>query len=403
MAEHTALSSPIQRFAEIEGLRAWLSWLVVAWHVIQYTGLNARYRVLASSAGLAHLSVEVFIILSGYVVTNLLCGPRESYGPYLLRRGMRLVPTYLVVIFAGIFTTGLGARAVTLVPWAADPGFAYRSTLLATYASQQAYFPIHLALHATLLQGMIADSMLPFASATFVGPAWSLSLEWQFYLIAPLLVGVLRDRRRAATGMALAAIAFLAFRHGVFGQYRLDSALPLALPMFLTGILGRLAFPVLSQIRMPVLAAGILGLVAGATVPEFMAIGLWLAFYAYLIGRQQPLHGADRTVVQFADLLFKGRIARWFGARSYCVYLVHWPLLQVLLLALALRLPKNTALAAVELAALLIPLTILAAELLHHFVEQPGIAVGKRLANRANAHRNLQGDRSGTAAQDRRA
>ena len=48
----------------------------------------------------------------------------------------------------------------------------------------------HIPLHLTLLHGVVPEKLLPSSATAFLGPAWSLSLEWQFYLIAPLWFGL---------------------------------------------------------------------------------------------------------------------------------------------------------------------------------------------------------------------
>lgn len=45
--------------------------------------------------------------------------------------------------------------------------------------------------HIPLIHGLIPPSALPDAAAAFLGRAWSISTEWQFYLIAPQAVAAL--------------------------------------------------------------------------------------------------------------------------------------------------------------------------------------------------------------------
>lgn len=376
-----------RRFEEIEGLRGWLSWTVVFWHVIQYTGLNGHYRLLGSAAGLAHLAVEMFIVLSGFVVTHLLLSRKESYARYLSRRAFRLFPLYLIGAVTGIFATGLAAQAVEHVPWAHDPAFTYGKTLIATYASQKAYFPVHAVLHMFLLQGAVPDSILPYSSAALIGPAWSLSLEWQFYLIAPLLIGGLVSRRWWAVTLIAIVGAYLADRANLFGSYRLMSSFPSAALLFLTGIVSRLRFGWLGRVirsPTPVALAGL----AAASLPGFTAFGLWVAFFAFLVSNAQNggKGGKGGSIMARGwATMFGSRTARFIGARSYGVYVVHWPLLQIILFLLQDEFSADVTISACMLAAALIPATLIIAELLHHAVERPMIRIGSQLVSRNNS------------------
>ncbi|WP_197418961.1 MULTISPECIES: acyltransferase family protein [unclassified Sphingomonas] len=386
------------RFDEIEGLRAWLAFAVVGWHVVQYTGLNARFALLASSGGVAHLAVELFIIVSGFVVTHLLAMRREPYSGYLVRRAFRLFPLYLALVLPGIATTALGAQAVMAVPWADDPGFAYRDTLVATYQSQQDAFPVHLLLHLLLFQGIVPDSVLPYSSAVMLGPAWSLSLEWQFYLIAPVVIGWLADRRRAAIMVALLLGAVVVEQVGLLGDYRLMSVFPAAAHLFLAGIASRLLFERAVRIRFSPVAAALVGVALAAAVPALAAIGLWVAFYAFLAGRGavERTTAVDRAAARIWSAMFGSAAARWVGARSYGIYLAHWPVLQVTLFLLRDTISADTALAALTLAAIVVPASLALAAILHIALERPMIRLGAQIAGR----RARQGMVPATAGRD---
>ena len=75
-------------------------------------------------------------------------------------------------------------------------------------------FGWHLLAHILLLQGVLPQGLLPYAYVTLLGPAWSLSTEWQFYLliglIAPRTAGGIRARfagsRRSLSGALFAAL-----------------------------------------------------------------------------------------------------------------------------------------------------------------------------------------------------
>ena len=53
------------RFTAIEGLRAWLAWAVVAWHVVQFTGLARADGPMTWFPAIGDSAVMVFVAISG--------------------------------------------------------------------------------------------------------------------------------------------------------------------------------------------------------------------------------------------------------------------------------------------------------------------------------------------------
>jgi peptidoglycan/LPS O-acetylase OafA/YrhL len=71
--------------------------------------------------------------------------------------------------------------------------------------------------------------------------------------------------------------------------------------------------------------------------------------------------------------------------RTYCVYLVHFPAFQLLLTGFTLAGVQSPSKAAGLLLVFGFPLTAVAAEALHRFVELPGMRLGKEVARRLRA------------------
>jgi len=142
-------------FASLDGLRC-LSILAVVWHH------SATYGHSISLARHGFLGVDLFFVISGFLITTLLLRERAAAGISLrrfwIRRSLRIFPPYFAL---------LAATAVTLA-WLApearmrEPFFA-ELPYLATYTSN--WVPI----------------------ATLFGITWSLATEEQFYLAWPPL------------------------------------------------------------------------------------------------------------------------------------------------------------------------------------------------------------------------
>jgi peptidoglycan/LPS O-acetylase OafA/YrhL len=360
-----------QRFTEIEGLRAWLAWTVVFAHlfiVLSFYAYGAAY--LAPLFGT--YAVQVFILISGFVITHLIEQRRESYTPYITRRAFRIFPAYLIALAAGAVATPLAIAGLSHVAWGSDPNSYFFDSLQGRFASTEAHPWAHWLLHLTLFQGAVPDNVLPWSSIAFLAPAWSLSLEWQFYLIAPLLVWSLKTPRwRFVVAAAAIALALL-FSRGVFGSYSTPSSLLGGLWLFVIGAVTRLAFPFLRTVAFPALPIAVALVVAGFLSSGLLPVTLWLAF-ALLLARPGPLSAWPMRIA------FASAPAQYFGARSYSVYVVHMPIMKALLFILPLGAMTHVQ-ALGALAACALPLTAMTSEILYRCVERPMIGAGARIA-----------------------
>jgi len=164
----------VERIPALDGLRALAVVLVIGYHV-------DKDVVPAGSWG-----VILFFVLSGYLITRLLCAEMDRTGRvdiprFYLRRGFRLLPALFVVCLALIaFGTGWSEVAPTL-------GY------YANYAR-------------------IAGVDLGLLTHT-----WSLAVEEHFYLLWPLVVGVTpaRHRLRVVGVLAVVAVAWRVVAIGI--------------------------------------------------------------------------------------------------------------------------------------------------------------------------------------------
>jgi len=125
--------------------------------------------------------VDLFFVLSGFLIGGILLDVRSSpsyFKTFYLRRFYRIVPLYYVwilIYFVAVLLAGSLFKADT----ASFEGIAPSSRLYLLPAFLQNF-------------GVVGYSR--FARAWF-GPTWSLAVEEQFYLIAPLVIRLLSKRR----------------------------------------------------------------------------------------------------------------------------------------------------------------------------------------------------------------
>lgn len=372
------------KFHSIEGLRAYMAWWVVIGHALNLAGAGNNGFLQQVPASLLSLlerggtAVHVFIIVSGFVITHLLMQKRGGYASYIGRRFFRLFPIYALCIILSLATLSLYELAYLQIGFA--DGHAMR---VDRFAEQQGNIAAHVALHASLLHGIVPNEVLPYASTTILAPTWSLSLEWQFYLIAPALVGMMLWSARIALLSALILTALQYFL--MLGQDKLhwefQAFFGVSAVYFACGILCRFAIERLCDRR---LASGLLMLFValGSTLLfDRYAFAIWavwllvLLYEAGWLGVSSPhLRAAVRQVTMAGWLCSLGR---W----SYSTYLVHIPLFVILVGGYAMvKGAENVSQAEIGvIMALSMPLLLGLSALLYRLVEQPGIALGRRL------------------------
>ena len=349
--------APSARIQSLHGLRGVMAWWVVLGHVS--LALDWRLPWVERNG----LAVDVFILLSGFVIALLLERGLEAYPAYLVRRAFRLFPLYLPVLALSAWLL-----PVQLAAWdAAAPSLAnlHRAALAREALADPLW---HLAAHIPLAQGLVPKALGGNVAYTIVGQAWSISLEWQFYIVAPALVAAMAMRRWWRAGAMVLVLVALAplFTTAFLGA---------KIALFLIGIATRMAMTDRDR------RAALMICVLGATValawsgPMLLVpLAIWAA--VILSARQSP----DRLAGRLARSL-EGRLACHMGDISYAIYLVHMVPLFVSI-HLFDRMGWNGTDAQSAIAIGTLAATYAGALACHHAIEKPGIRAGAWLAGR---------------------
>lgn len=329
-----------------------------------------------SSGG--HLGVDIFFVLSGFLITGLLVREWNATGgicfrSFYARRALRLLPAlYLLLAVAAVYTFVTGPRPLSLKDW---------SPILLS--------AVHLSNWARALG---------FAEWTGdLGHTWSLAIEEQFYLLWPVVLWVLLSfavpARRIAGGLVVAAVVVAAWRIAVWQQdlsswdrvYRLYNGLDTRLDSLLVGSLIAIltGCGLLSESRRVkgVLRAGSL---AAAGVLIVMLVRLdWFSPRLYLGGL--TLSAVCTATLLLALLAREAEWLRrplefpllmWTGRISYGLYLWHAPIFHLM---------KDAPLPAPALEGLRWSLSLIAAVLSYQLVEQPCLRLKERFRSPASA------------------
>jgi peptidoglycan/LPS O-acetylase OafA/YrhL len=268
----------------------------------------------------AWLLVDLFFVISGYLITNLLLRELDTYGRVSLknfyaRRGLRLLPAIFISII-------LCSIIVAVVKPQLPRPFPQIVLIVLTYFGNWLHPP----------------SLGPFT------PTWSLALEEQYYIVWPALLlfvlrlRIFRSRRVLAITMFAGAFGVALLRYLVFAYTSrrsiayystltradgviLGSALALFLPTIRQRTREILAHPITGWIAACGLAVGYMTTQTGEDLlfkgPLLLMNLLGTLLVAYLVERKDGWLNRTLSIPVFT---FTGRL-------SYAMYLYHTPLI----------------------------------------------------------------------------
>ena len=292
---------------DINGLRAWAVLPVVLFH----------FGIPGFSGGF--VGVDVFFVISGFLMTGIVVSSLErdrfSLLDFYLSRAVRIVPA-LLALCAVLLAVGwfwlvraeyrtLSTNAVSALTFISNVLFWKRS----------GYF--HTA-----------------SRGNWLLHTWSLSVEWQFYLLLPLAaVLAWRVRRRVGVCALLAIVGVASLGWSFYGSGRYANAAFYLLPSRAWELLaGGLVWLCSGRRDVPAALAGALegvGLALIALSAVLFDSSLrWPGGFAVV-----PVLGAVLVIAvsrQRSPFTCNG-VVQWLGTRSYSLYLWHWPVSVLLL------------------------------------------------------------------------
>jgi len=349
----------------LDALRGLAATVVVVCHCLQAVALPAGTRHLLSHGAPALLlnaqgAVQLFFVLSGYVLARSLARGAVGPGEFWIRRIFRIHPPYVFAVLFAWYASSLFppiVRGQGLTRWlqlASRPNVGVGRVL------------------ATLGFPGEADGLL------WVG--WTLRVEMIFSLLMPLLVVLARPRR--GVPLLLACAAILTLRLGAeWPWYAIDFALGLvifqerrSLETWLGGLSGATGTLLL------LLGAALLAaphwlhwaprgaaVVSGPNLPRaILVMGLGSGL---VVAVASSVPAIDRAL-SVRPLLFLGRI-------SFSLYLLHLAWISLLAPRIVVAGSPTSPL---TLVAAVLAASVASATVAERWVERPSISCGKALA-----------------------
>ena len=295
----------MKRIPELDGMRGIAVLLVFFVHIIpQYVPTGG-------------LGVDVFFVLSGYLITSILLNELDrtghiNYKAFYVRRALRLVPALIgVLVFATVYALTRGHS------WAS------------------------VASTAALVLGYAANWPLAYDRFDLLGVvphAWSLAVEEHFYLLWPALLAWLH-RKCSALNVARITIAlivvvaiwraFLLLSGSTENRcyFGTDTRIDGPLIGSLAAMVARMSFQITKPVATSAAAILAFGLFRGTAHGASYFLGFGLAFSlsvaAAMLWLLQHRDTLAHRVLRFRVLTFTGQI-------SYSLYLWHFALILAL-------------------------------------------------------------------------
>ena len=334
--------------------------IYAAHSVPRWAALPMAYVARAGAFG-----VDLFFLLSAYLITELLLREREATGrirvpAFYARRILRIWPLYFFVLGIALALPHLGF----------DQKFSGKEALAFALFSGNWYFATWGAL------------------SSIANPLWSVSLEEQFYITWPLVLRRLSERGIVIFGALLAATSSVAraiavARHAHFFVIERNTFLrlePMALGMILAVLLRHTQMNLGALYRWMLGTAGVIGIIWAAHFGDNLnsIVSPRSAVFAY------PVVAISCALI-FVAVFSAGLASRFFALRpmvylgkiSYGLYAYH--LLALLLVGSMVQHQSGMAAAALRMFAGL-ALTILIAAASYRWLESPFLRLKEKFS-----------------------
>lgn len=309
------------RILPLEGIRGYAVFLVfLVHHHTLFSGYlwpeSIAYRISAMSHTVGNSGVDLFFVLSGFLIYGHLLRRPTGYLTFLGRRARRIYPTFLFVLVLYV-------------------GFCHLVPSLSKLPPTPGAEALYIAQNLVFLPGI-------FPIEPLITVAWSLSYEWLFYLSIPIIIGWGRLRswrrfQRILFFASLLTLCYAGYQAGLMPHIRVT--------MFLAGIV------VYELMDSP---ASILVTKRG----EWLSLIAYAVCFALLAVDKSPKNGGafglgmssvwtsmllvvlPAIVVcsigrdGICSRLFRLLPLRWLGKMSYSYFLVHGAVLNLFVLVL---------------------------------------------------------------------
>jgi peptidoglycan/LPS O-acetylase OafA/YrhL len=359
----------LDRIVELDGVRGFALCMVLWMHCFLLNPTNVVFRLMNSVGGSMFTAIDLFFVLSGFLITGILIRTREGEHRarnFYVRRVLRIFPAYYCVVLFTFFVYPL-----------------FYAPLRGEHLEREApYFLVYMQNWWYAFHGSVG-------SWPGVHHLWSMAIEEQFYLVWPLVVWYTRPERLGRLCVAIFA-ASIALKLILLASGASLDQLFVATYCRLEGLAAGAGIAVLWQTHRTPRPPPWLHVAGGIALLAFLFLIFRKSGSKAGNPRDMVAHTIAATIVftwmiyavvtaDPATLIrrfFRNPVLRFLGRYSYGIYLIHWvvywQIKYFILDAFGER--QNTSNAVATLAGIvIIAVTIVLALAMYRFLEEPAL------------------------------
>jgi peptidoglycan/LPS O-acetylase OafA/YrhL len=346
------MASKLNYIKPLNAIRGVAALMVVLFHCFRLHFFSHYLDLSCFSKG--YFAVDMFFILSGFVLMHVYCGKFESVSPksyyqFMVSRFARVYPVHFAMI-AILFGIELLKMFVLHIPAFTE----YKS-------------PLTLLTSLLMIQAWHLHPINPWNSVS-----WSISAEWFCYFLAPFIISFWDRAKSLVLGLflfflpAFFLVQYTAFLHKE--ELTFEAGLLRMVIEFLMGVSVYGAYSALRHRSLPPL------LVDGAAV---LSLGTLLLSHFLQIPNLAIIYLCGALILLsslstgYFGKMLSHKVLFYLGEISYSMYLVHGVLFYNVFNQLTAKLPAQNALMSFLSLSLLLGITLISAAMTYHWIEKP--------------------------------
>lgn len=313
------------------------------------------------------VAVDVFIFISGFLIATGLDSQKTHLGDFYLKRFFRIAPAYyftivIITILYPIMRDGLAfIQSLDRTQWPVNGIYE---------ATNVKYDLYNIAMHISFIFGFSPT----YSQSSYIGD-WSISLEMQFYLVAPFIFYYFKRTNAIIIISTLAIIiSILAKETAPLLKFREQSLLIYKIHIFM---FGAVTYEYLKACRFKKYVLFIIAI--GIIATQF-----WIQRYNVLSNNSSMyllLTLALMSIKNKIDNVFNNFIVGFLSQISYSLYLIHGVFIALSGYVYSLVYPvfKNEVSLLHLMAIITIPMSLICAYCMSRYIEKNGISFSKKL------------------------